>query len=198
MTTTTPNESRATAAWAAEQGITYLDGAIMAVPEMIGRPLARLLYSGDENAYAIAGPALETLGTAEFGGTDAGVASLKDMALLTSMYLMFSGLCPGRRHDAHRRRPRRPDRHRTSIAWLSNVLPHARGLRRRRRRPRRQPAPARASTSPAPPWPRSSPPAANKASRRLPRTASRSTSTSSPPPAAARRLDQRRRTAHHQ
>ncbi|GAB3228432.1 NAD(P)-binding domain-containing protein [Glycomyces halotolerans] len=91
LTTTTPNESRATAAWAAEAGITYLDGAIMAVPDMIGGPEAVLLYSGDENAYAIARAALETLGTAEFEGTDAGLASLKDMALLSAMYLMFHG-----------------------------------------------------------------------------------------------------------
>lgn len=91
LVTTTPNESRATAAWAAEHGITYLDGAIMAVPEMIGQPVARLLYAGDENAYAIARPALETLGAADFEGTDAGLASLKDMALLTAMYQMFSG-----------------------------------------------------------------------------------------------------------
>jgi len=91
VTTTTPNEARATAAWAAEHGITYLDGAIMAVPDMIGQPGARLLYSGDENAYAIARPALETLGTAEYEGVDAGLASLKDMALLASMYQMFGG-----------------------------------------------------------------------------------------------------------
>jgi 3-hydroxyisobutyrate dehydrogenase-like beta-hydroxyacid dehydrogenase len=91
VTTTTPNESRATAAWAVEHGITYLDGAIMAVPQMIGQPGSRLLYSGDENAYAIARPALETLGTAEYEGADAGLASLKDMALLASMYQMIGG-----------------------------------------------------------------------------------------------------------
>ncbi|GAA2134890.1 3-hydroxyisobutyrate dehydrogenase-like beta-hydroxyacid dehydrogenase [Glycomyces algeriensis] len=91
LTTTTPNEAKTTATWAAEHGITYLDGAIMAIPEMIGGPAARLLYSGDENAYAIARPALETLGTAEYEGTDPGRASLKDMALLTAMYSMFNG-----------------------------------------------------------------------------------------------------------
>jgi 3-hydroxyisobutyrate dehydrogenase-like beta-hydroxyacid dehydrogenase len=91
LTTTTPNQARLTAAWAAEHGIAYLDGAIMAVPDMIGGPGSRLLYSGDENAYAIAKPALETLGTAEFEGADAGLASLKDMALLSAMDLMFTG-----------------------------------------------------------------------------------------------------------
>jgi 3-hydroxyisobutyrate dehydrogenase-like beta-hydroxyacid dehydrogenase len=92
VTTTTPNEARSTAAWAAERGITYLDGAIMAVPEMIGQPGARLLYSGDENAFTTAKPALETFGTAEFEGEDAGLAELKDMALLTAMYAMFTGV----------------------------------------------------------------------------------------------------------
>jgi 3-hydroxyisobutyrate dehydrogenase-like beta-hydroxyacid dehydrogenase len=91
VTTTTPNEARASAAWAAEHGVTYLDGAIMAVPAMIGGPGALLFYSGDENAFAIAKPALETFGTTEFQGTDAGLASLKDMALLTAMYQMFGG-----------------------------------------------------------------------------------------------------------
>lgn len=91
LTTTTPNEARATAAWAAEHGIAYLDGAIMAVPDMIGRPEALTLYSGGENAFALADPALEALGTARYEGDDPGAASLKDMALLSAMYLMFNG-----------------------------------------------------------------------------------------------------------
>lgn len=91
LTTTTPNEARATAAWAAEHGIAYLDGAILAVPDMIGASEALIFYSGDENAYALALPALESLGTARFEGDDPGIASLKDMALLSSMYLMLNG-----------------------------------------------------------------------------------------------------------
>nr|WP_232822805.1 NAD(P)-binding domain-containing protein [Glycomyces dulcitolivorans] len=91
VTTTTPNEARSTAAWAAEQGLTYLDGAIMATPDMIGTPYSRFLYSGDRGAYDTAREALETLGAADYEGEDAGLASLKDMALLTAMYQMFSG-----------------------------------------------------------------------------------------------------------
>lgn len=91
LTTTTPNEARTTAAWAAEHGIDYLDGAIMATPDMIGERGALFLYSGSENAYALAGPALEPLGTTRYEGTDAGIAALKDMALLSSMYLMLNG-----------------------------------------------------------------------------------------------------------
>lgn len=91
LTTTTPNESRDLATWAAEHGIPYLDGAIMAIPDMIGGPAARLLYSGDREVFESAKAALATLGTAEYEGDDAGRASLKDMALLTAMYSMFNG-----------------------------------------------------------------------------------------------------------
>jgi 3-hydroxyisobutyrate dehydrogenase-like beta-hydroxyacid dehydrogenase len=124
ITTTTPNEARATAAWAAEHGITYLDGAIMAVPEMIGRPGSRLLYSGDENAFAIAKPALETLGTAEYEGTDAGLASLKDMALLSAMYQTFGGLLQA---VAMMRTVGTPAAQTAKdvVNWLSAVLPLA-------------------------------------------------------------------------
>ncbi|WP_158299706.1 NAD(P)-binding domain-containing protein [Glycomyces paridis] len=75
-TTTTPNEARSTAAGAAAHGIGYLDGAVMAVPAMIG-DTARLLHSGDHHAFTTAEPALKALGTAEYQGADAGLAALK-------------------------------------------------------------------------------------------------------------------------
>lgn len=123
LTTTTPNESRSTAAWAAEHGLSYLDGAIMATPPMIGQPGSSLLYSGDENAFAIAKLALETLGTAAFEGADAGLASLKDMALLSAMYQMFSGFLQA----AAMMRTVGVSAGRTAedvIAWLSELIPH--------------------------------------------------------------------------
>lgn len=127
LTTTTPNEARATAAWAAEHGITYLDGAIMAVPQMIGKPGARLLYAGEENAYAIARPALETLGTAEYEGEDAGIAELKDMALLTAMYQAFGGMLQA---AAMMRTVGVPASQTAKdvIGWLSAVLPLSEGF----------------------------------------------------------------------
>ncbi|MEU6248397.1 NAD(P)-binding domain-containing protein [Glycomyces sp. NPDC047010] len=91
LTTTTPDQARSTAAWAAEHGLTYVDGAIMATPDMIGTPVSRLLYSGDRAAYDAAREVLEALGAADYEGEDAGLASLKDMALLTAMYQLFSG-----------------------------------------------------------------------------------------------------------
>jgi 3-hydroxyisobutyrate dehydrogenase-like beta-hydroxyacid dehydrogenase len=127
LTTTTPNQARSTAAWAAEHGIAYLDGAVMAVPGMIGTPGSRLLYSGDENAYAIARPALETLGAAEFTGADPGVASLKDMALLSAMDLMFLGYLQA---FAMMRTvgTSAADTAAEVEAWLAAMLPHGKGI----------------------------------------------------------------------
>ncbi|RRR96966.1 NAD(P)-dependent oxidoreductase [Glycomyces terrestris] len=123
LTTTTPNQARATAAWAAEHGLTYLDGAIMAVPEMIGTPVSRLLYSGDRGAYDAARGILETLGAADYEGEDAGLASLKDMALLTSMYQLFSGFIQA---AAMMRTVGVPaaETAREVSAWLGAILPH--------------------------------------------------------------------------
>ncbi len=95
LTTTTPRESRDLAAWAAEHGLTHLDGAVMAVPEMIGGPGAAMLYSGDAAAFEAHRPLLERWGTATFLGTDAGTAALYDMAMLTGMYTMFAGFLHG-------------------------------------------------------------------------------------------------------
>ena len=95
LTTTTPGQSRSLAAWAAGHRITYLDGAIMAVPEMIGGPGSAVLYSGDAGAFEANRPLLDRWGTSTFLGTDAGAAALYDMAMLTGMYTMFAGFLHG-------------------------------------------------------------------------------------------------------
>ncbi|MFC3492458.1 NAD(P)-dependent oxidoreductase [Glycomyces rhizosphaerae] len=127
LVTTTPNQARDTAAWAAEHDIPYVDGAIMAVPSMIGEPHARLLYSGDEHAYNAVLPVLEQLGTAEFTGEDPGVASLKDMALLSAMDLMVLGYVQA---IAMMRTAGTPavDTAAEVEAWLAAMLPHGREL----------------------------------------------------------------------
>lgn len=95
LTTTTPNESREVAAWAAERDITYLDGAIMAVPQMIGGPGSAILYSGSAAAFERHRALLGLWGESSYFGSDAGMASLYDMAMLTGMYTMFSGFMHG-------------------------------------------------------------------------------------------------------
>ncbi|MER6302667.1 NAD(P)-binding domain-containing protein [Kitasatospora sp. NPDC001539] len=94
LITSTPEQARARAAWAARRGARYLDGGIMAVPPMIGVPAtgAYVFYSGsadlfEEHRATLAAPA----GT-RYVGEDAGYAALHDVALLSAMYGMFAGV----------------------------------------------------------------------------------------------------------
>lgn len=95
VTTTSPAQSRELAAWAARTGVAYLDGGIMAVPQMIGLPGASVLYSGSAEVFHQHKPLLELWGTSTYFGEDAGLASLYDLALLSGMYVMFAGFMHG-------------------------------------------------------------------------------------------------------
>ncbi|HWS33799.1 MAG TPA: NAD(P)-binding domain-containing protein [Actinoplanes sp.] len=95
LTTTTPAESRELADWAARHGIAYLDGAILAVPDMIGGPGSAIFYSGSEVVFAEHRDLLDRCGESTFFGADAGLASVYDMAMLTGMYTMFAGFLHG-------------------------------------------------------------------------------------------------------
>lgn len=95
LTTTTPNEARELATWAAGHGVDYLDGAIMAIPPMIGTPEASILYSGPREVFDAARPVLDRWGTSTYDGADAGLASLVDLAMLSGMYMMFAGFLHG-------------------------------------------------------------------------------------------------------
>ncbi|MBL8592599.1 MAG: NAD(P)-dependent oxidoreductase, partial [Devosia sp.] len=46
LTNGTPEQARGLAAWAEAEGADYLDGGIMAIPPMIGRPETLILTSG--------------------------------------------------------------------------------------------------------------------------------------------------------
>ncbi|MEU9779522.1 NAD(P)-binding domain-containing protein [Streptomyces phaeochromogenes] len=95
VTTTSPAQSREFAEWAAQAGVAYLDGGIMAVPDMIGRPGSSILYSGSAEVFDEYRPLLELWGTSTYFGADAGLASLYDLALLAGMYVMFAGFMHG-------------------------------------------------------------------------------------------------------
>ncbi|MCZ4514733.1 NAD(P)-binding domain-containing protein [Streptomyces sp. ActVer] len=95
VTTTSPAQSREFADWAAQAGVAYLDGGIMAVPDMIGRPGSSILYSGSADVFDEYKPLLELWGTTTYFGEDAGLASLYDLALLAGMYVMFAGFLHG-------------------------------------------------------------------------------------------------------
>ena len=95
VTTTTPDQSREIADWAAAHGVVYLDGGIMAVPHMIGQPGSSILYSGSATAFEQHRALLDLWGESAYFGEDAGVASLYDLALLAGMYVMFAGFMHG-------------------------------------------------------------------------------------------------------
>ncbi|WP_030664360.1 NAD(P)-binding domain-containing protein [Streptomyces rimosus] len=95
LTTVSPADARATAAWADEHGIAHLSGAIMTVPVLVGGPQSMLLYSGPQALFTAHLGLLERLGSATHLGTDPGTAPLYDVGLLTAMYTMFGGFLHG-------------------------------------------------------------------------------------------------------
>ncbi|GAA2729109.1 NAD(P)-binding domain-containing protein [Actinocorallia aurantiaca] len=94
LTTSTPAQARRRARWAEKRGARLLDGGIMAVPPMIGRPETGgyILYSGDRALFERHRELLEVPAGAKFVGEDAGHAALHDIALLSAMTGMFAGI----------------------------------------------------------------------------------------------------------
>ncbi|MFJ8788477.1 NAD(P)-dependent oxidoreductase [Streptomyces sp. NPDC102462] len=93
LTTGTPAQARARAAWADERGARYLDGGIMAVPPMVGVPQAGgyVFYSGSRELFERHRQTLGVPVGTTYVGQDAGYAALHDVALLSAMYGMFAG-----------------------------------------------------------------------------------------------------------
>ncbi|WP_250294143.1 NAD(P)-dependent oxidoreductase [Streptomyces atroolivaceus] len=92
LTADIPDRARATAAWAAEHGVRYLDGAIMTPPTTIGTPDAVFIHSGPEDLYQEHRPALEALGgTHTHLGEEIGRAAAYDVALLDIFWTAMTG-----------------------------------------------------------------------------------------------------------
>ncbi|MGW7268723.1 NAD(P)-dependent oxidoreductase [Streptomyces sp. NPDC054842] len=94
LTTVTPSQARERAEWARARGARLLDGGIMAVPPMIGRPESGgyVFYSGDQDLFARHQKTLESVAGARYVGADPGHAALHDVALLSAMTGMFAGV----------------------------------------------------------------------------------------------------------
>ncbi|ARE76635.1 NAD(P)-dependent oxidoreductase [Streptomyces sp. NPDC059558] len=94
LTTGTPAEARARAAWAEDRGARYLDGGIMATPSMIGVPEAGgyVFHSGSRALFETHRAVLEVPAGSRFVGEDPGHAALHDVALLSAMWGMFAGI----------------------------------------------------------------------------------------------------------
>jgi 3-hydroxyisobutyrate dehydrogenase-like beta-hydroxyacid dehydrogenase len=96
LTSGSPRLAREDADWVSAQGAEYLDGAIMATPDFIGRPEAALLYSGSRSAYGNCEPVLRALGgQTRYIGEVPGQASALDTALLTQMWGGLFGALQG-------------------------------------------------------------------------------------------------------
>jgi 3-hydroxyisobutyrate dehydrogenase-like beta-hydroxyacid dehydrogenase len=121
LTTTSPDGARELARWAAGIGVDYLDGGIMATPEMIGTPQSSVLYSGAQRLFDDYRELLESWGRPEYFGDDAGMASLYDLALLSGMYVMFAGFFHGAAMVGAAGVPAKEFATR-SVAFLQNVL----------------------------------------------------------------------------
>ncbi|MFD5143923.1 NAD(P)-binding domain-containing protein [Streptomyces sp. NPDC058401] len=94
LTTGTPADGRARAAWARERGARFLDGGIMGTPSMIGAPAAGgyVFYSGSTALFEEHRSTLEVPAGARFVGSDPGHAALHDVALLSAMTGLFAGI----------------------------------------------------------------------------------------------------------
>lgn len=94
LTTNTPAQGRARAAWAEARGARFLDAGIMAVPPMIGAPAsgAYVLYSGSAGLFEEHGETLAVPAATRYVGADPGFAALHDVALLSAMSGMFAGV----------------------------------------------------------------------------------------------------------
>ncbi len=87
LTSGTPGDARSGAAWAAENGTDYLDGAILAYPSYIGGEATTVFYSGPRALYERHEATLRVIGGAtSHVGEPIGAAATLDCALLESYY----------------------------------------------------------------------------------------------------------------
>lgn len=96
LTTGGPQEARDAEAWAHGRGAAYLDGAIQAAPEQMGRPDTTLLVSGAEAAFRRGEPVLRVLGgNVKYLGANVGAAAAMDLATLSYVYGTALGFFQG-------------------------------------------------------------------------------------------------------
>ncbi|CAL9452102.1 hypothetical protein SUDANB176_02465 [Streptomyces sp. enrichment culture] len=94
LTTGTPAQGRARAAWAEARGARFLDGGIMAVPPMIGDAESGgyVFYSGSSALFEEHRDTLAVPAGTRYVGADPGFAALHDVALLSAMSGLFAGV----------------------------------------------------------------------------------------------------------
>ncbi|MCY1212447.1 2-hydroxy-3-oxopropionate reductase [compost metagenome] len=102
LTTGSPKDAREAEAWAHRHGAAYLEGAIQAAPDQMGRPDTPLLVSGAQAVFAEAEPLLKVLaGGIVYLGDKASAAAAMDLATLSSIYGTMLGFLHGARIAEH-------------------------------------------------------------------------------------------------
>lgn len=86
LTSGAPNDARARADWAQAAGISYLDGAILATPDVIGSEGAAIIVAGAQDTFDAAADVLNAMATSQYVGDDIGHAKTLDIAVLSLMW----------------------------------------------------------------------------------------------------------------
>ncbi|MGW1788188.1 NAD(P)-dependent oxidoreductase [Streptomyces tubercidicus] len=120
LTSGSPEQAHKTAAWARSHAADYLDGAIMTTPPGVGNPEMMFLYSGPHTVFEAHRPTLASLGDPLHLGTDPGLASLYDAALLGLMWSTMTGWLHGTALVGAERTPATAFTP-VAIRWLSAV-----------------------------------------------------------------------------
>ncbi|GAB2581853.1 NAD(P)-binding domain-containing protein [Streptomyces capparidis] len=91
LTSGTSAEAERADAWTGARGGRYLDGALMAHPEHVGRPETVLVYSGSPTVFERHRALLGHLGGATYLGAAPGTAALYDVAMLNLAWATLIG-----------------------------------------------------------------------------------------------------------
>jgi 3-hydroxyisobutyrate dehydrogenase-like beta-hydroxyacid dehydrogenase len=96
LSTMSADESSTTAAWAEENGIHYLDGAILGYPNNVRDKACMIVYSGPRAVFEACESVLEAMGgMPRLVGDRAGVAACFDKAIYSTYYAHTLGLIHG-------------------------------------------------------------------------------------------------------
>ena len=102
LTTGSPQDARDAQARAHSHGAAYLEGAIQAAPDQMGRPDTPLLVSGAQAVFDEAKPWLDVLaGGIGYLGEKVAAAATMDLATLSSIYGTMLGFLHGARVAEH-------------------------------------------------------------------------------------------------
>ena len=96
LNTGTPEDARKAASIITEFGAKYIDGAIMDIPQSIGKPETLIFYSGNEKAFKLYQSTLMTLGGRSiFLGSDAGLSKLYELGVGSTLVPTLLGFLQG-------------------------------------------------------------------------------------------------------